>query len=952
MTASLSAVVVSNARAGHEPVQLRISGLEHGVTIIEDSDGIPHVFAVSEHDMALAVGWLHARDRLFQIDVSRRQASGTLAELLGESVLPDDVELRTLGLRRAAERSWDALSSQTRNAIQAYAQGVNAYVAEHALPPEYGALELGRFEPWTPVDTVVVGKALAFSLSFGLDFDTTEALLTYQGLAEASCAASAELCFDGTALFFEDLWRSAPFDEAATIPDSGGAAEHVRRGPWRRALYRRLRGVRKALDARTLEQIQSYRSRAERSSVMTEVFRARDNFKGSNEWAVSGRRSRSRRPLLANDPHLRLGNPSTFYPLGIKAASPRFDVVGGSIPGAPYIIQGNNRRLGWGSTVNPLDVTDLFQEAVVPDPTSPSGLRIVHDEPDDALDRIVPIAETYRANVIGDGIIDNLVEVPSGGPIPPATLVVPRRNQGPILDLQTGPGGGVAISLAYTGFSGTRELDAFRKINLARNVDDFVDALQNFDVGSQNFIYADVRGNIAYFTSAEAPLREDLEAGTVDGLPPFFVRRGTGGNDWIPATELTANQAVPFEILPFEEMPQVVNPKNGYVVNANNDPLGLTLDNDPLNQLRPSGGIYYLAPGYAAGNRAGRITQDLRDRLQQGHRVSLHDMSDIQANVRLRDAEILNPFILEAFDRARAPNAAPELTQLLDDERLSEAVGRLRTWQFSTPTGIREGYDRTDILGFRLEPTQSEIDASIATTIYSVWRSQVLKNTIDATLERLGSDVPRPGSSQSLSALRRLLDTFSTNQGVGVSGLDFFAVPGLEEAEDRRDFILLKSLAEALDLLAGPAFETAFGGSSNQDDYRWGRLHRLVLASPLGGPFNLPSATAGFPPPLDDLSGYPADGGFQAVDASSHSARAASAEGFRFSSGPNRRYVARFGRFGIHAEDAYPGGISGVLGEPTYGNLLLRWLTNDSFPWRQRSFSIIRDADRVIIIQP
>ncbi len=282
--------------------------------------------------------------------------------------------------------------------------------------------------------------------------------------------------------------------------------------------------------------------------------------------------------------------PATWYPIGLHAGS--LDVVGNSFVGAPFVILGQNRRIAWGGTKNPMDVTDVFQEQIVLDPASPSQLSTVHagqNEP------IVALPQVFRTSELGDGIANNLTTVPPGGPIPAATLIVPRRNNGPII--QAGAVPGPALSVQYTGFAPTRELDAFMMFNEARSLEDFVEGLQWFDVGSQNFAYIDNRDNIAYFTSGEMPIREDLQAGLVNGLPPFFIRNGVSGNEWVPDDDPPADRANRFQILPFQEMPHTINPRAGFFVSANNDPTGSTLDNDPLNQLRPGGGIYYLNPG-------------------------------------------------------------------------------------------------------------------------------------------------------------------------------------------------------------------------------------------------------------------------------------------------------------------------------------------------------------------
>ncbi|HKQ03217.1 MAG TPA: penicillin acylase family protein, partial [Actinomycetes bacterium] len=198
-------------RAGADPVD--VPGLEGPARVDRDANGIAHIRAGSRHDLFLLQGWVHAQDRLFQMDVRRRQADGTLAELLGPAALPTDVQLRTIGLHRAAARSLPALSADAQAVLAAYADGVNAWVAGHPLPPEYGALSLTSVRPSRPVDSVAVGKLQSFGLSFDLDTELTTALLGYQQAGQAAG-------FDGTALFFKDLWRSEPFTDASTVPDA------------------------------------------------------------------------------------------------------------------------------------------------------------------------------------------------------------------------------------------------------------------------------------------------------------------------------------------------------------------------------------------------------------------------------------------------------------------------------------------------------------------------------------------------------------------------------------------------------------------------------------------------------------------------------------------------------------------------------------------------------------
>jgi penicillin amidase len=310
-------------------------------------------------------------------------------------------------------------------------------------------------------------------------------------------------------------------------------------------------------------------------------------------------------------------------------------------------------------------------------------------------------------------------------------------------------------------------------------------------------------------------------------------------------------------------------------------------------------------------------------------------MQAIQADVILRDAEVFTPYVIAAFERARSdPKAAPQLRALAADADVAEAVGRLRRWDGSTPTGIAEGYDEKDKPGDLDEPSRREIQASIAASIYSLWRSRMIANVIDATLGVL----PRPDDQDSLAALRNLLDNFATNNGRGASGVDFFVVSGVPAAADRRDIVILRSLRAALDLAAGPQLFA----SANQNDYRWGRLHRIVFQHPLGGPFNIPAGGGSIA----------TDGGFQTVDASSHSARATTAAGFMFRDGPNHRTVVETRADAMHAESVWPGGTSGVLGSPNYAQFLERWLANEALKLRLEREEVNAAAALVRVFVP
>jgi penicillin G amidase len=904
------------------------SSLPNDARIARDAFGVARLSARNERDVVFLQGYVHAQDRLFQMDVTRRQADGTLAELLGNAALPSDVQLRTFGLRRAAERSLPLLSRAASDALAAYADGVNAYLARNPLPPEYSALEITRFRPWTPADSISVIKLVGFGLSFELtDLDRSTLLSQYQ-------AAGAAQGFNGAALFFEDINRLAPFNNAATVPDASRPAGDDANSSSAASASLSAAGItvereRAAIkDPVLMDLAAKYLSHLRSLPFVQTALKGPEDDRGSNQFVISGQHSRTGLPILANDPHLQLTAPATFYQN--QLSSPGFNVIGASLAGAPFVIVGHNDRIAWGLTTHLMDVTDVYQERLVSDPNSPSGLSTMYNG---ALEPVQSLPQTFRANTVGDGVMDSLVTVPSGGSIPAAVLIVPRRNDGPIISLNQAAG--TAISVQYAGFSGTREIQAFRDINRAGNLKQFTKAIQNFDVGSQNFLYADTAGNIAHFTSAEAPLREDLQAGAVEGLPPFLIRNGEGGNEWMPAQDNDPTRALPFAILPFSEMPQVVNPPRGLIVNSNNDPSGNSRDNNALNVLRPDGGIRYLGSGYNfdLGIRAGRIESMFAPVLANGRKLGADDLQRFQSDVVMGDAEYFAPVIVRALANARRSGAPAELAGFAAEARITEAIGRLAAWDRSTPSGIVEGFDASDRNGVRAEPSQSEIDNSVAATIYSVTRNQLVNQILAATLSRRELPFTSPRDLQ-LTALKNLFDTFSTRSGVGVSGIDFFEVPGVASADDRRDILILRSVSAALDLLATPAFADAFGGSTNQADYRWGRLHRIVFAHPIGGSFSTPPAGGAFQQPLANLPGVPTDGGLHTVDLGNHPINRDNSNGFMFAAGPASRFVATIKSNGIEAVSSLPGGQSGVQGNPFYLNLLPGWLTNDVFPLR------------------
>ncbi|MDT8439377.1 MAG: penicillin acylase family protein [Wenzhouxiangellaceae bacterium] len=906
------------------------------VTVYTDADGIPTIVGESDRDVTFVQGYLHAQDRFFQMDFLRRVSSGTLAEVLGPAALGSDVQLRTLGLRRAAFASWVRMTPDEKGWLKAYADGVNAWLQRNPLPPEYGPLELTSAEPWSPVDSVVIAKLLAFQLSFDSeDPALTVDLLTYQGVGDF-------VGFDGVALFLEDIFRIAPEDDRVSIPtwfaDAGiievpaGAGVQSVEADGGKAVS----GVPFRAPELSPEMIDSLRGYVDgiRSIPMFGQSLAGDvESAGSNWFIISGEHTDSGYPILAHDPHLGLDMPPIFIKENLVIREEGIAVAGVAFPGTPRIVLGCNLRICWGATVNPHDVTDYYQESLV---VNNFGLptHSIHNGQPEPLRFVF---QSYFVNGIGDGVADNVARanVPfDGGGI---TFIVPRRNNGPIV---AQPSATTGVSVQYTGWGPTFELSTFRDFSRAQNLEEFQAALANFTVGGQNIGYADVDGNIAYFTTGTVPLRADLQSNTVGGgIPPFLLRDGSGAlnHDWLPVDGAPVTRGINFAALPLAEMPQIVNPDSGYIANGNNDSVGTTLDNNALNQLRPGGqGIYYLSPRYVS-LRMGRIDREIQSMIDSGDKISVADIKQLQANNQALDAELLVPHLLDSFSNAIAEGAWPGIAQFAADPRVQEAASRLAAWDYSTPTGIREGFDPGDNPFQLPEPDEAEIANSVAATIFAVWRGQAIRNSIDVTLEALQLGDNLPGGREANRAFMHLLASFDENGGIGASGIPFFNVPAIEglpepSLTDRRDFILLASLQAALDLLASDEFAPAFANSTDLNDYRWGRLHRIVFEHPLGvKPFNVPRGF-GLNDLSDELPGIPRSGGFDVVDASSYNPRAQRVNDFMFSAGPARRTVANMTPERARVDEIIPGGRSGVVFSPFYTNQLFFWLVNEYLP--------------------
>jgi penicillin G amidase len=485
---------------------LKIQGLIDPVEVIRDHWGIPHIYARNETDLMFAQGFIHAQDRLWQMDFQRRVVAGRLSEILGEEALPLDRWMRILGMRRAAMRDVPLIPPDAQTLIDAYTAGINACISLGRYPLEFSLLRY-QPEPWTVVDSLSWGKMMAWTLSANWEAE----LLRAQLIALLGPESAAELEPDTST------------DEPYIIPP----------------------GTDYSSIGHTASQ------RAESARPFTGP--AAKEGLGSNNWVLSGSRTASGKPLLANDMHLLMGIPAIWYENHLVGGD--LDLSGVSFPGVLGIIAGHNQHVAWGFTNGFPDVQDLYMEHL-----SRTDQGQVQYE--------------YQDKWINAELRQEPIQV-KGGKIVYQEVIITRH--GPIIN-QLAPDfcGETPLALRWTAYDPEQLFLALHQMNRAHNCLEFREALRYWGTPSQNTVYADTDGNIAYSLSGRVPVRAKG-----DGRLP--VPGWTGEYEWTG-------------FIPFEELPHLYNPPQGYIVTAN-------------NRVVDSSYPHFLGNDYISASRACRIRE-------------------------------------------------------------------------------------------------------------------------------------------------------------------------------------------------------------------------------------------------------------------------------------------------------------------------------------------------------
>lgn len=509
---AIAAIVFSLLRsvpplAGHE----RLPGLGAAVEVTWDSLAVPHISAASDSDAFMALGYLHARDRLWAMEVMRRAAEGRLSEIMGSATIETDKYLRSLDMVRAAESSLALAPPEARAVLEAYARGINRWISAptRPLPPEFRILRV-RPEPWTVRQSVELGRLMAWDLA---------ASGTELSLARALARVGPERLAEILPAYPD----SGPSIIAAGTGEWRGRTARPSGGRSRERTESRLPGA--VLAAAEIPVVPDIAQRVLEMSVMS---------RASNSWVIGGARTRSGKPILANDPHLGLRAPSLWYLAAIE--SPSYHVAGVTLPGLPAVVIGRNRRIAWGLTNMSVDDVDYVIERLRADSSevlTTDGWRPV---------------EVQRESIFVKGR-------------PPVPFALRRTAHGPLVagTVPGVPGAGDSgevrgLAMRWNALEPSDELSAVMGVDRAGSWDEFLAAVKGFKAPEQNWIYADVDGNIGYTASGNVPVRHS-------------------GNGLLPTPGWT-DEGRWERFLDFDELPRVFNPPEGFIVTANNRIIG------------------------------------------------------------------------------------------------------------------------------------------------------------------------------------------------------------------------------------------------------------------------------------------------------------------------------------------------------------------------------------------
>jgi len=547
------------------------STLQQSVDVHWDPYGTPYIYAENDDDLYFTIGYIHAQERLWQMTLTQIAAEARFSEFFGAEFIEIDKHQRTLGFWHTAESMEERISDDVKNALEAYSNGVNAFIENNKgnLPIEFSLLETDPI-PWTPTHSLALTRLMAWDQNIH--------------------------------------WRA----------EMAYAYIGQKYGP---STIQQLMPIYNNQYSTTLSHL--FNNRLSFDSLL--LFNKHDNYVkkilgksgapfGSNAWAVKGRKTGENAPILAGDPHMGLSIPGFWYELYYH--TPDHQMAGATIPGSPFVLLGQNSNMAWSITNMMADDTDFFIESV------PGGFENGYIADSTATPiQLKNFDVRYEViKVTGEDDVLHAVYSTERGPV--ISKIHPDTT---LLNHQV-------VTMQWTGHKPGNELLSLYKINRANKLSDFKNAVKDFKSPAMNFIYADKNDNIALFSGAELPIRENN---------PVLFRRG-----WSPEDAWKGS-------IPFEELPHIENPEKGYIAHAN-------------NKMHSDSYPYYIATFWESPSRIMRIEQEL----EFSDSLSANDMQALQFDVYSEHAREITEIIL------------PVLRRESDNRFIARALPYLENWDY------------------------------------------------------------------------------------------------------------------------------------------------------------------------------------------------------------------------------------------------------------------------------
>ncbi|MEU9358628.1 penicillin acylase family protein [Streptomyces sp. NPDC048301] len=798
---------VSTVRASYPQTtgSIDLKGLTGDVDVKRDDYGIPQIYADTDSDLFRAQGFVQAQDRFWEMDVRRHMTAGRLSEMFGSGQVATDSFLRTLGWRKVAQEEYDTvLDEDTKKNLQAYAEGVNAYLDGKDgkdISVEYAALGLTNdYKPtkWTPVDSVAWLKAMAWDLRGNMQDEIDRSLMT-------SRLDSKQI---------EDLYPDYPYEKNRPIVEEGAVSPVTGKfdpdaEPSGTVGAQTPEGATEGVNtqlsslSKTLDEIPA-------------LLGPNGDGIGSNSWVVSGAHTTTGEPLLANDPHLAPMLPSLWYQMGLHcrqvSASCQYDTAGYTFSGMPGVIIGHNQDIAWGFTNLGADVTDLFLEKVTADgyqydgKTEPFVTREETIKVAGGRDRKITVRETNNGPLVSD----RSGELEKVGKKAPVTTSAPDR------------GDGYGVSLKWTALQPGRSMDAVFELNRAKDFTSFRKAASDFEVPSQNLIYADTKGNIGYQAPGTIPVRKK-------------------GDGTMPSPGWSPEYGWEKDPIPFDELPYEYNPDRGYIVTANQAVIGEDYD-------------HMLTKDWGYGARSQRINDLIQSKIDGGEKISTDDMQTMQMDNQSAIAAKLVP-ILKNIN--------------ISDKSVREAQKLLDGWDYtqesdSAAAAYFNGVWRNILklaFGDKLpKEMRAEGDCIYVEPVAGTGPVDEQAKLVRECGQRAPDAAQPDGGDRWYEVVENILDDQDNS---------WWKAPakGREEAIDNRDELFARAMEDA-------RWELTAKLGKDISTWSWGRLHQLTLRNQtLGtegpgllqralnrGPWDLGGGEAAV-----DATGWNAAGGYEVI---------------------------------------------------------------------------------------